>query len=495
MEEKQELKRTLKKRHLDMIAIGGAIGTGLFLASGTSVATAGPGGALVAYACIGAMVYFLMTSLGEMATYLPVSGSFETYATRFVDPALGFAMGWNYWYSWAVTVPSEMVAGAIIMKYWFPNVPGEIWSLLFLVLLVGLNIMGARMYGEAEFWFAGIKVATIIIFIVVGILMIIGILKGGPRGEMFMHWTQGDAPFHGGVMTIFSIAMIAGFSFQGTEIVGIAAGESENPEKNVPRAIKTVFWRILLFYIGAIAIISFIIPYNDPNLLQGGAVDNVAMSPFTLVLQRTGFAAAASVMNAVILTSVLSCGNSALYTSTRMIYALAKEGKAPKFLAKVNRHGVPSNALIFTAVIALLAFGSYLVGENSIYLWLINASGLCGFITWLGIAISHWRFRRAWVAQGHEVKELKYHAMWFPFGPIFAFLLCFIVIVFQDPGSVIHGRWLEALSIYIGVILFFIFFIPYKIKNKTKMIPLTEVDLSRSKVTGMDDFVNDIEKE
>ena len=198
-------------------------------------------------------------------------------------------------------------------------------------------------------------------------------------------------------MTIFSIAMIAGFSFQGTEIVGIAAGESENPEKNVPRAIKTVFWRILLFYIGAIAIIGFILPYTDPNLLQGGAVDNVAMSPFTLVLQRTGFAAAASVMNAVILTSVLSCGNSALYTSTRMIYALAEEGKAPKFLAKVNKHGVPINALIFTAVITLLAFGSYLVGENSIYLWLINASGLCGFITWLGIAISHWRFRRAWM--------------------------------------------------------------------------------------------------
>jgi len=483
--QKQDLNRSLKTRHLNMIAIGGAIGTGLFLASGASIATAGPGGALIAYGFIGCMVFFLMTSLGEMATYMPVSGSFETYSTQFVDPAFGFGIGWIYWYSWAVTLPSELVAGAIIMRYWFPEVPGVVWSLMFFVLLFGLNALGARSYGEAEFWFASVKVATIIIFLAVGILMIVGVMRGGPQGGTFVNWTHGNAPFNGGFMAIFSIAMVAGFSFQGTEIVGIAAGESEDPEKNVPKAIKTVFWRILLFYIGAIIVISFIIPYTDPQLLQGGAVDNVAVSPFTLLFERTGVAAAAAVMNAVILTSVLSCGNSCLYTSSRMLYALAKEGKAPKFLTKVNKHGVPMNCLLMTSALALLCLVGYKFGEDTIYLWLINASGMGGFITWWGIAVSHWRFRRAWKAQGHDVKELKYHAAFFPFGPLFAFALCVVVVVFQNPGDVLSGNWMGALSTYIGLILFFIAFFGYKIVKKTKMIPLAEVDLSRANVTGV----------
>ena len=290
-ENKEGLKRSLKHRHLSMIAIGGAIGTGLFVASGATISTAGPGGAIVAYSVIGLMVYFLMTSLGEMATLMPVSGSFETYATRFVDPALGFALGWNYWYNWAITVACELVAGAIVMKFWFPQVPGAVWSIIFLVLLLGLNLTSARAYGESEFWFASIKVITIFIFLIVGVLMIFGVMKGGFIG--FHNWTDGDAPFAGGFATIFSIAMVAGFSFQGTELVGIAAGESEDPHKNVPKAINTVFWRILLFYIGALLVIGFILPYTDPNLLKGGT-DNIAMSPFTLIFERAGFALAAS---------------------------------------------------------------------------------------------------------------------------------------------------------------------------------------------------------
>lgn len=359
-EEKEGLKRSLKARHLNMIAIGGAIGTGLFVASGASISTAGPGGALVAYALIGVMVYFLMTSLGEMATLMPVSGSFETYATRFVDPALGFALGWNYWYNWAITVACELVAGALVMKFWFPDVPGVIWSGLFLVLLFALNFTSAKMYGEAEFWFAGIKVVTIFIFLAVGVLMIFGIMGGHNTG--FQNWTIEDAPFSGGFATIFSIAMVAGFSFQGTELVGIAAGESENPEKNVPKAINTVFWRILIFYIGALTIIGFVLPYTDPNLLKAGT-DNIAMSPFTLIFERAGLGIAAAVMNAVILTSVLSCGNSGLYASSRMLYAMAQEGKAPAFLKKVSKSGVPVNCLYFTTAISLIAFLGYLVGE------------------------------------------------------------------------------------------------------------------------------------
>ena len=491
----QQLKRGLKTRHLNMIAIGGAIGTGLFVASGSSISGAGPGGALLAYAVIGAMVFFLMTSLGEMATYMPVSGSFETYATRFVDPALGFALGWNYWYNWAITVASEMVAGAIVMSYWFPNTHGAIWSILFLALLFGLNLLGARGYGEAEFWFAGIKVVTILIFLVVGILMILGIMKGGPQqdGTLFHNWTTGDAPFHGGFLAIFGITMAAGFSFQGTEIVGVAAGETDNPEKSVPKAIKTVFWRILIFYIGALTIIGFILPYTDPNLLSG-ATDNIAMSPFVLVFKRAGFAAAASVMNAVILTSVLSCGNSGLYTSSRMLYALAREGKAPKFLSKLNGKGVPVNCLYFSAGFALLCFVLYLTGgENGVYLWLMNGSGMAGFIAWWGIAMSHYRFRKAWIAQGHSVSEFKYHSALYPFGPIFAFILCTIVILFQDYTDVLAGNWGTAFGMYLGIFVFLAFFLPYKIVKKTKIVPLMECDFSRDNITGIDDILAEVD--
>lgn len=331
------------------------------------------------------------------------------------------------------------------------------------------------MYGEAEFWFAGIKVVTIVIFLVVGVLMIIGVMGGHSTG--FSNWTIEDAPFNGGFATVFSIAMVAGFSFQGTELVGIAAGESENPEKNVPKAINSVFWRILIFYIGALTVIGFVLPYTDPNLLKAGT-DNIAMSPFTLIFERAGLGFAAAVMNAVILTSVLSCGNSGLYASTRMLYAMAEEGKAPEFLKKVNKRGVPMNCLYFTTAVSLLAFIGYLVGENTIYLWLVNASGMAGFIAWLGIAISHYRFRKAYILQGKDINDLKYKSKFFPFGPIAALILCAIVIIGQDYTDIIAGNFLGALPIYIGLILFLVLYIGYKVVKKTKVVDLVNADFT-----------------
>ena len=339
-----ELKRGLSSRHMNMIAIGGAIGTGLFVASGATISQAGPGGALVAYLAMGLMVFLLMQSLGEMSSYLPVPGAFETYATRFVSPSFGFALGWNYWFNWAITVAAELAAASIVMAYWWPSVPSWIWSAGFLALLFLLNVLSARAYGEGEFWFAIIKVAAVLVFLVLGILMIAGIMGSSPGVS---NWHHGDAPFvkgFGGIMTVF---LIAGFSFQGTELIGIAAGESKDPDTAIPKATKQIFWRIMIFYIGAIAVIGLLLPYTDPNLLAGEVTD-VAVSPFTLVLRRAGVAAAAAVMNAVILTSVLSAGNSGLYASTRMLYALAREGKAPSILGTTNRRGVPVPSLIVT---------------------------------------------------------------------------------------------------------------------------------------------------
>ena len=472
-----QLQRGLKARHLTMIAIGGSIGTGLFLASGGSIHSAGPGGALVAYIAISIMVYFLMTSLGEMAAFMPVSGSFSTYATRFVDPSLGFALGWNYWYNWAITIAVELSAAALIMKFWFPDTPSIIWSALFLVLMFCLNLLSVKSYGESEYWFALIKVVTVIVFIVIGVLMIFGIMGGEAVG--FQNFTKGDAPFSGGFMALLGVFMIAGFSFQGTELVGVAAGESENPAKNIPKAIRQIFWRILLFYIFAILIIGLLVPYDNPNLISGDLSD-IAISPFTIVFEKAGFAFAASVMNAVILTSVLSAGNSGMYASTRMLWVLAKEGKAPKWFAKVTRNGVPINSLILTALIGALAFLSSLFGDGEVYIWLLNASGMSGFIAWLGIAVSHYRFRKAFLAQGRDLKELPYRAKWFPFGPIFAFIICCIVILGQNYSAISAEGidWNGLMVSYIGLPLFLIVWLVYKFTKKTKLVPLDRVDFS-----------------
>lgn len=478
-EEKQTLQRSLKARHMNMIAIGGAVGTGLFVASGQTISVAGPGGALLAYALIGMMVYFLMTSLGEMATYLPVSGSFGTYASRYVDSALGFALGWEYWFAVTITVAAELIAGALIMQYWFPDIPGYVWSGSFLILLFGLNYWSTRSFGEGEFFLAGIKVLTVILFLLTGMLLILGF---GAPSPGFENWTVGEAPFVGGITSILAIFMVAGFSFQGTEVIGIAAGESENPEKNVPKAVRSVFWRILIFYIGAFIVIGFLIPYTDPNLLNSG-VENIAISPFTLVFERAGLVAAASIMNAVILTSVLSAGNTGLYVSTRMLYALAEGGKAPKSFLKLNERGVPVPALCATALFGLIAFIASLIGEGVAYTWLVNISGMAGFMTWMGIALCHYRFRRAFRAQGKDLSELPYRASFFPFGPLLALVLCVVIIIGQNYSAFIGDTidWYGASVVYIGIPIFLAVYLYYKIKYRTKLIPLKEIDLSRER--------------
>jgi lysine-specific permease len=458
-----------------MIAIGGAIGTGLFVGSGASISTAGAGGALVAYLVVGMMVYFIMTSLGEMATFLPISGSFETYAARFVDPAFGFAIGWIYWYSWVITIPAELTAAALVMQYWFPHTSSILWSTIFLVLLLGLNMLSAKGYGEGEYWFSGIKVVTVILFILVGIAMVFGILGGHAVG--FRNFALGGTPFHGGLLSIFSIILIAGFSFQGTEVVGIAAGESSDPGKNVPKAVRQIFWRILIFYVLAIFVIGMLLPYTDPSLLKS-SVSDIAVSPFTLVFQRSGLAFAASVMNAVILTAVLSAGNCAIYASSRMLWAMAKEGKAPRMFTRVNSRGVPMAALWVTTAAGCVAFLSSSFGNGTVYVWLVNAVGLSGFLAWLGITVSHYRFRKAYVAQGRDLNQLTYKAKWYPFGPIFATVLCFVMVLGQDYSAFTGSKidWVGVVSTYIGIPLFLALWFGYKVIKKTKVVPLMECD-------------------
>ncbi|MCL1808302.1 MAG: amino acid permease [Clostridiales bacterium] len=490
-QEKTDLHRGMSQRHLTMIGIGGAIGTGLWFASGELISATGPGGALLLFGCVGAMVYFLMTSLGEIATYVPLSGSFETYASKYVDPALGFAMGWNYYMSWAVTVTFEIVVGARILQFWYPPevLPPWIPSLLFFILLFGLNAISAKGFGESEFWFASIKVAAIVVFLLVGTLMIFGIVPNPDYHGLANNWTYAAANggtgtiFLGGFLVIMSKFIVAAFSFQGTELVGLSAGEAKDPEKTIPKAVNSVFWRILFFYVGGIILVGILVPFDDPHLL-GADVEwyeyeaRIAFSPFTLVFQNAGIAAAAHIMNFVVITSVLSCGNSGLFCATRMLYAMAHEGKAPKILGLTNKRGVPMYALLVTAGIAAIGFLVDKMPNVEIYDYLLEMSGMMGMFGWLGIAICAWRFRRAFLFQGHKIEELKYKAKFYPYGPILCMAFCVFVILGTGIDALIDWDPIWALQLYLPLPVFICLYVIYKLYMRTKIVPLGKADFT-----------------
>jgi lysine-specific permease len=466
-----------------MIAIGGAIGTGLFFASGSAISRSGPGGAMLAYAVMGLAVFCMMQSLGEMATQLPIRGSFETYAERFIDSSFAFAVGWNYWFSWAITLAAELVAGALIVKFWFPHSNSGLWAAGFLTLLLALNLLSVRAYAEAEYWFSSIKVCTVIIFLVVGLLMIAGIVSGQPGG--FSNWTLHDpatasrAPFVGGWGSVLGVFLVAGFAFQGTEGVGLAAAETTDPIRNVPKAIGSVFWRILLFYIGSIFVVGTLIPFNDPNLLRGDE-GHVALSPYTIVFSHVPLIGyyAASLMNAVILTAVLSCGNSSMYVASRMLHAMAHSAKAPKACARLNARGVPAFAIVLTALVSALTFFSSMVGDQKIYQVFYNASSLSGFMIWLGIAICHLRFRRAWIAQGRSVQDLKFKAKFYPYGTWLALIMFVIVIIFANM-SVFQTEvfsWFDFITGYVMVPVIVGLYVFHKFRHATRLVPLRDCD-------------------
>ncbi|WP_044507293.1 amino acid permease [Gordonia sp. KTR9] len=475
----ETLRKGLQSRHISMLALGGAIGTGLFVASGATISDAGPGGAIVAYLLMGCMVFFLMQSLGEMSAYIPCSNPFEEYGKRFVSKSFGFAAGWNYWLNWSVTLAAELVAAGLIMKYWAPDVPSWIWSVVFLAGLLALNLFAVKAFGEAEFWFATIKVIAVVVFLIVGVLLILGVVGDGPSPG-FSNWTIDDAPFVDFPLGMLSVFLIAGFAFQGTEMIAVAAGEAVEPKTAIPRAVRTVFVRILLFYIGTLTIIAFLIPYTDPNLLNASE-ENIAIAPFTLVFSEAGIAVAASIMNAVILIAILSAGNASLFAATRALYGLSVQGNAPRVFAWVTRSGVPLLAVAATTAIGALCFLASRVGDGRAYVWLVTASSVAGFITWMGIAWAHYRFRRAWHAQGLDLGILPYKAWLYPAGPIIALLMCVAVIAGQNLPAIRDGSagnlelWLTA---YGALFVFLALWWGHKVITRSPTVDLLTADLS-----------------
>ncbi|GAA1482985.1 amino acid permease [Gordonia sinesedis] len=473
------MRKGLQTRHISMLALGGAIGTGLFVASGATIADAGPGGAILAYLLMGCMVFFLMQSLGEMSAYMPCSNPFEEYGKRFVSKSFGFAAGWNYWFNWSITLAAELVAAGLIMKYWLPDVPSWIWSLVFLGGLLALNLFAVNAFGEAEFWFATIKVIAVVVFLIVGVLLVLGVVGNLPSPG-FDNWTTGDAPFVDFPLGMLSVFLIAGFAFQGTEMIAVAAGEAVEPKSAIPRAVRTVFVRILLFYVGTLIIISFLIPYTDPKLLDASE-ENIAIAPFTLVFSQAGITVAASMMNAVILIAILSAGSASLFAATRALYGLSVDGNAPRIFAWVTKSGVPVMAVAATTAIGALCFSASKVGDGRAYVWLVTASSVAGFVTWMGIAWAHYRFRRAWTLQGRSIDDLPYKAWLYPAGPIVALLMCVAVIAGQNLPAIRDGSagslelWLTA---YGSLFVFLGLWWGHKLVTRTPTVDLRTADLS-----------------
>lgn len=480
MEEKK-LNRGLESRHITMIAIGGAIGTGLFIATGGVIAQAGPGGAILAYALIGIMLYFLMSSIGEMATFYPVSGSFSSYATRFVDSSLGFTMGWLYWTIWSLVTSVDVIVASNVITYWdfFSFFSPLTWSIIFLVIIFLLNVFTVKVFGEAEFWLSLIKVATIIIFIILTFLMIFGILGGEYYG--FKNYTIGDAPFVGGISGFLSVLLIAGFSVGGTEVVAVAAGESDNPSRSMPKAIKQVFWRILIFYICSIIVISGILAYNDPTLLNESG--SITQSPFTIVFDKVGIAFAASVINAVILTSLLSAANSGIFTTSRMLFSLSQQHQAPKFLGKINRvTKLPLNALL-TTFILIAAVTLYANFNPDSVMGLLNIIGALITFIWGSSIIAQFRMRRAIKAQHKDADQLlPYKSPLFPFGPILVMIMILFLIFGSSTEALIHLDIPKLLQNVVPILILIAVYFIHKVIKRTRIIPLKDIDLSEHDV-------------
>ncbi|MGF9967155.1 amino acid permease [Bacillus rhizoplanae] len=417
-----ELKRTMKSRHLFMIALGGVIGTGLFNGSGFIIRQAGPGGSVLAFMAGGLLMYLVMLCLGELAVAMPVSGSFQEYATKYISPATGFTIGWLYWLSWANTVGLEFTTAGITMQRWFPDIPVWVWCLTFGVTIFSINALSARSYAETEFWFSSIKVSAIVAFIILGGAAMFGFidLKGNEAAPFFSNFTDHGGLFPNGIGAILLTMVTVNYSFQGTELVGIAAGESENPEKTLPRSIRNIIWRTMFFFVLAIFVLVALIPWKEAGLTK---------SPFVAVFDNMGIPYAADIMNFVILTAVLSVANSGLYAATRMLWSLSKNDMAPAFLQKLSSRGIPIYALIMTISISTFSLLTSVVAAETVYLWLISISGVITIIVWMSICASQFIFRRRYLAEGGKLEDLKFKTPLYPIVPILGFGLYGIILL------------------------------------------------------------------
>ncbi|MGF9917640.1 amino acid permease [Paenibacillus ehimensis] len=453
MKNNNELKRGLEQKHITLMSLGAAIGVGLFLGSASAIKVAGPA-ILIGYMIGGLAMFFIMRALGEMAVQKPVAGSFSRYARDYMSPVFGFLTGWNYWFIWVVTCMAEITAVGIYMEYWFPGIPRWIWALAALVIMSLVNLIAVRAYGELEFWFALIKIITIIFMIVVGVGMIVfGLGNGGVAVGISNLWSHGGFFANGWSGVLLAMQMIM-FAYLGIEMIGVTAGEVKDPAKALTRAIDNVFWRILIFYVGALFVIMSIYPWTEIGL-KG--------SPFVMTFEKLGIPYAAGIINFVVLTAALSSCNSGIFSNGRMLYNLAQQGEAPASFEKLSRSGVPSRAIIVSAFFLLIGVVlNYIVPEKA-FTMVTSIATFAVIWVWAVILISQIRFRKKLSAD--QASKLIYKM---PFAPYSSYLvLAFLVFVVGIMAYTPDTR----IALVVGPIWYAILLVVYFVKKKKSASP------------------------
>ncbi|MFJ7849145.1 amino acid permease [Peribacillus sp. NPDC097206] len=449
----KELTRGLEARHIQMIALGGTIGVGLFMGSASTIKWTGPS-VMLAYAIAGLFIFFIMRSMGEMLYLEPTTGSFATFASDYIHPLAGFVTAWSNWFLWVLVGMSEIIAVGLYMNFWFPELPAWIPGVVAMVILGAANLISVKSFGEFEFWFALIKIVTIILMIIAGLgLIFFGIGNGGEAIGLSNLWDNGGF-FTGGWKGFFFALSLVVASYQGVELIGITAGEAKDPKRTITKAIQTIIWRILIFYIGAIFVIVTVFPWNQLDELG---------SPFVSTFAKIGITAAAGIINFVVITAAMSGCNSGIFSAGRMLYTLALNGQAPKIFAKVSKSGVPAYCTI--AVMLGLAIGVVLnyLAPPEIFLYVYSASVLPGMIPWFVILISELRFRKV------RAEEMKNHPFKMPFAPYtnyatIAFLLLVLVGMWFNPST--------RLSLIVGIVFLAIVVACYYLLKMDKRVPL-----------------------
>ncbi|SCU95356.1 LAMI_0F02146g1_1 [Lachancea mirantina] len=478
-----QVKRGLKPRHISMIAMGGTIGTGLFISISTPLVNAGPVGSLIAYIFMGSLAYMVTQSLGEMATFIPVTSSFMVFNQRFLSPALGAASGYAYFLTWVITLALELTTIGQVIQFWTSAVPDAAWIAIFWVVLTAANFVPVKFYGEVEFWVACIKVIAILGFIIYALCMVCGAGVTGPVG--FRYW-RNPGPWGDGIISNkkaegrflgwVSSLISAAFTYQGTELVGITAGEAANPRKTVPKAINKVFFRILFFYILSLFFIGLLVPFNDPKLSSGGSY--ISSSPFLIAIENSGTKVLPHIFNAVILTTLISAGNSDIYVASRILYSMACNGLAPPIFKWTTKSGIPYFSVLISTLFGFLAYLNQSEGAAVVFNWLLNITAVAGFFAWLLISIAHIRFMQALKFQGISRDDLPFKAKFMPWGAYYAAFFVGLIILIQGFTAFCPFNVKDFFAAYISVFLFFFFWAVFQLwKRECFFWKVHEIDL------------------
>ncbi|KAH6977582.1 amino acid permease-domain-containing protein [Ilyonectria sp. MPI-CAGE-AT-0026] len=478
------LARKLKGRHMQMISFGAAIGAGLFIATGTSLYKGGPANLVLSFIVLGTVQYFTVQSLCELCVLFPVTGSFSAFATRFIDPSWGFAIGWNYFMLWLFVLPLELIAGALAVSYWSDAIPKTILVTVFLVFIFAINMCGIKAYGEAEFIFSIIKITAIVGFILLGIVINIG---GPPEGGYIggYYW-QNPRPFNNGFKGFCTVLVTTAFAFGGTELVGLAATEADNPYKSLPKAFKQVFWRITIFYVGSTFVMTLLVSSDDPRLV--GNSNHSSISAFIIAIETAGVTILPGVMNGIILIAIVSVGNSAVFSSSRTLLSLAEQSHAPQIFAYVDRRGRPLMAILFVISIGCLAFLVDVKLHQTIFNWLLATSSLGLIFTWASICLCHIRFRAAWAYKGRSLDQIPILSHSGVIGSWFAMVAYILVLASQvyiaispiqtptldtSTSGKVQTFFLRVMAIPILLVLY----VGHKIYFHTQVVPLDKIDV------------------